>query len=64
MSHCVWPFSSGEVCVQSYNTLLTLSGLLDAVDGVVIVRNDVLHSGAQKMLDITRHAIVHSTRLR
>lgn len=25
---CVWPYESGEVIVQSYNTLLTLSHLV------------------------------------
>ena len=30
MNHCVWPYESGEVIVQAYNTLLTLSSLLDS----------------------------------
>lgn len=42
MNHCVWPYESGEVIVQSYNTLLTLSSLLDASDGVCIVQNEEL----------------------
>ena len=42
MNHCVWPYESGEVIVQSYNTLLTLSSLLDASDGVCIVKNEEL----------------------
>jgi hypothetical protein len=29
LNHCVWPYESGEVIVQSYNTLLTASALLD-----------------------------------
>ena len=54
MSHCIWPYASGEVVVQSYNSLLTLSGLLDAADGVLIVQNEALHAAAQKLLDIAR----------
>jgi len=42
LNHCVWPYESGEVIVQSYNTLLTLSSLLDASDGVCIVQNEEL----------------------
>ena len=41
MNHCVWPYESGEVIVQAYNTLLTLSSLLDSSDGVAIVQNEV-----------------------
>jgi hypothetical protein len=32
------PYDSGEVIVQNYNTLLTLSHLLDSTDGIVLVR--------------------------
>ena len=38
MNHCVWPYESGEVIVQAYNTLLTLSSLLDSSDSVAIVQ--------------------------
>ena len=41
MNHCVWPDGGGEVIVQAYNTLLTLSSLLDSSDGVAIVQNEV-----------------------
>ena len=34
MNHCVWPYESGEVIVQAYNTLLTLSSLLDSSGGI------------------------------
>lgn len=35
----MWPYESGEVIVQSYNTLLTLATLVDAADSVVLVQN-------------------------
>lgn len=28
VNHCIWPYESGEVIVQCYNTLLTLAALL------------------------------------
>ena len=42
-NHCVWPYGTGEVIVQSYNALLTLS-LLDVSDGVCVVQNEHLHA--------------------
>jgi len=33
LNHCIWPYESGEVIVQCYNTLLTLAALLDVSDG-------------------------------
>ena len=54
LSHCIWPYESGEVIVQNYNTLLTLSSLLDAADGVLVVQNEALHSVAHKLHNIAR----------
>ncbi len=56
LSHCVWPYESGEVIVQNYNTLLTLASLLDAADGVVLVQNEALHAAANKLMNIARRA--------
>ena len=54
LNHCVWPHESGEVIVQSYNTLLTASALLDASDGVVVAQNDQLRLTCVKQLGIER----------
>jgi tubulin delta len=54
LSHCVWPYDSGEVIVQNYNTLLTLSSLLDAADGIILVQNEALHAAAATLLKIPR----------
>ncbi|XP_036354849.1 tubulin delta chain-like [Octopus sinensis] len=40
LKQIVWPFSSGEVSVQAYNTLLTLSSLYDNSDALLVVEND------------------------
>lgn len=54
MNCCVWPYDSGEVSVQSYNTLLTLSHLAEASDGVVLMANDALHQTCVKLHGIQR----------
>ena len=54
LNHCVWPHESGEVIVQSYNTLLTASALLDVSDGVVVAQNDQLRLTCVKQLGIER----------
>ena len=54
MNHCVWPYESGEVIVQAYNTLLTLSSLLDSSDGVTVVQNEELHQTCVKLLGVER----------
>jgi len=50
----VWPYESGEVIVQNYNTMLTLASLLDAADAVVVVQNEMLHAAAHKQMNIAR----------
>ncbi|XP_064459769.1 tubulin delta chain-like [Ornithodoros turicata] len=39
----VWPFTSGEVAVQTYNTLLSLSHLQCASDALLVISNDDLY---------------------
>jgi len=57
LSHCVWPYESGEVIVQNYNTLLTLATLLDAADGILVVQNEALHAAANKLLNVARREL-------
>jgi tubulin delta len=54
MNHVVWPYSSGEVIVQNYNAVLSLSRLARASDGVLIVENDAVHEVCSRMLG-TKH---------
>lgn len=54
VNHCVWPYESGEVIVQSYNTLLTASSLLDSSDGIIIAQNEELHKTCVKQLGLER----------
>jgi tubulin delta len=44
------PYEAGEVSVQPYNTLLTLSHLLEVSDAVLLFQNEVLHATCTKTL--------------
>lgn len=44
----VWPFNSGEVAVQAYNAVLSLSHLQGASDALVVLGNDNLHHVASR----------------
>lgn len=46
----VWPYSFGEVILQHYNTALTVAHLVEAVDSMLIIHNDWLHSTAVNCL--------------
>lgn len=40
----IFPYNSGEIAVQSYNSLFTLSKLYDVTDGLILFENDRLQS--------------------
>lgn len=42
------------MCLQSYNTLLTLSHLNDVSDGLVLMSNEALHRMCVKVYNIPR----------
>lgn len=50
VNNVVWPYTSGGVLVQSYNSVLSLATLLKNSDAVTVTYNDVLHNlcAAQK----------------
>ena len=39
----VWPLDTGEVIVNSYNTLLSISENYKSVDGIIMVRNQDIY---------------------
>jgi tubulin delta len=47
----IWPFSSGEVTIQNYNFILTLSKLYEHSDGLIIFENDQLHEICNRLID-------------
>ena len=50
----VWPYSTGEVILQNYNVLLTLSSLLSHSDGILPIFNDDLLSACRHLLKVPR----------
>lgn len=52
LNQVVWPYNTGEVIVQNYNTLLTLSRLYQTVDAVLIMENDGLQKICSQLLNI------------
>lgn len=52
LNHVVWPFGMGEVIVQNYNALLTLSQLYKSSDAIVIVENDKLQTICSRLMNM------------
>lgn len=50
----VWPYDSGEVCVQNYNAVLTLAHLYQSTDAVLAVENDQLHQICSRLLALKK----------
>ena len=49
----MWPYDSGEVCVQHYNSVLTLSHVTKVSDAVLIMENEVATQACRKMLHLS-----------
>ncbi|KAK6191522.1 hypothetical protein SNE40_003187 [Patella caerulea] len=54
MNQVVWPYNTGEVIVQNYNAVLTLSHLYQTADAIVVMENDHLHKICSRLLDIKK----------
>lgn len=52
VNQIVWPYSSGEVIVQGYNTLLTLTHLYKTSDAIIVLYNDQLHKTCSQLLKL------------
>ncbi|KXS11670.1 tubulin nucleotide-binding domain-like protein [Gonapodya prolifera JEL478] len=48
----VWPFRTGEVIVQNYNIIFTISSLYKVSDALLVLRNDDLHQICSKRLGL------------
>lgn len=59
INHLVWPYSSGEVIVQNYNTMLTLSHLQQTSDLILSQQNDQVHEICEKLLSIKDVSFEH-----
>uniref|UniRef100_UPI00358F89DB tubulin delta chain n=1 Tax=Myxine glutinosa TaxID=7769 RepID=UPI00358F89DB len=63
VNHVTWPFSSGEVIVQSYNAMLSLAALHDASDAVLFHENDGVHDTCRQHLGLARPGLRDINRL-
>nr|AFK10787.1 tubulin delta chain-like isoform 2 [Callorhinchus milii] len=52
LNHVIWPHRTGEVIVQNYNSVLTLSHLYQSSDGLLIHENDTIHKICSQLLNI------------
>ncbi|NXG03198.1 TBD protein, partial [Sakesphorus luctuosus] len=52
LNHVIWPYGTGEVIVQNYNSVLTLSHLYKSSDALLVHENDVIHKICAQLLNI------------
>lgn len=52
VSVLVSPYSSGDVVIQNYNTLLTISKMYDVSDAIIVFQNDYIHKVCANLLNI------------
>ena len=50
----VWPYSSGEVIVQDYNSLLTMSHLQSNSNAILLLQNEQMHSVCSRLLHMQK----------
>ncbi len=50
INQVVWPYETGEVIVQNYNAVLTLSHLYQTADAILTMDNDSLHRICSQLL--------------
>lgn len=53
VNQVVWPYSTGEVIVQNYNTLLSVSQLYETSDAILLSENDHLNRVCNHLLGIS-----------
>ena len=52
LNSVVWPYASGEVIVQDYNSLLTAAHLQGVSDGILLLQNQQAHQVCSKLLHL------------
>uniref|UniRef100_A0A8C6FQV8 Tubulin delta chain n=1 Tax=Moschus moschiferus TaxID=68415 RepID=A0A8C6FQV8_MOSMO len=52
MNQIIWPYGNGEVIVQNYNSILTLSHLYRSSDALLVHENDAVHKICAKLMNI------------
>ncbi|XP_037330557.2 tubulin delta chain isoform X2 [Pungitius pungitius] len=52
LNHLTWPYGTGEVIVQNYNSVLTLAHLYQLSDAILVHENDTVHRICGRLLNI------------
>ncbi|KAL4648518.1 tubulin delta chain isoform X1 [Arapaima gigas] len=52
LNQLTWPYGTGEVIVQNYNSVLTLSHLYQWSDAILVHENDIVHKICSKLMNI------------
>lgn len=52
LNHLTWPYGTGEVIVQNYNSVLTLAHLYQLSDAILVHENDTVHQICSQLLNI------------
>ncbi|XP_029372834.1 tubulin delta chain isoform X4 [Echeneis naucrates] len=52
LNHLTWPYRTGEVIVQNYNSVLTLAHLYQLSDAILVHENDMVHKICSQLLNI------------
>lgn len=52
VNNVIWPYTTGEVIVQNYNAVLTLSHLYSSSDGIVFMENEKMQKICAQLLKI------------
>ncbi|KAI1893555.1 hypothetical protein AGOR_G00124930 [Albula goreensis] len=52
LNQLTWPYGTGEVIVQNYNSILTLSHLYQCSDAILVHENDTVHRICAQLMNI------------
>ncbi|KAG8451669.1 hypothetical protein GDO86_003745 [Hymenochirus boettgeri] len=52
LNQVIWPYGTGEVIVQNYNSILTLSHLYQSSDALLVHENDIIHKVCSQLMNI------------
>lgn len=64
MNVCVAPHLTGEVILQSYNCVLTISSLYQNTDGIILIENDAIESICNKLLNLKRPTLTEMNKVK
>ncbi|XP_043910467.1 tubulin delta chain [Protopterus annectens] len=52
LNEVIWPYGTGEVIVQNYNSVLTLSHLYQSADALLVHENDTVHKICAQLMGL------------